>query len=370
MKVVYLYPSLATWGGIERVLIDKMNYLIRQYGYEVYMITSDQGNHPIPYDLDERVHFVDLDIRFHFRYKFKGLSRYLKYFQQNRLYCRRLKRLLKEIQPDIMVCTTSQNVKQLQGLKKHIPLVVESHQDTTHSNVWLHKMINSVNNHWIGKAEAIVTLTEGDANNWYRISNHIFVIPNVVSLNNTNMYSDYTSKRVLFVGRFAEQKGIGDLFSIWQKVHSKFFDWHLDLYGEGELWEKYKQEAEILNLNITLHKPTPYIFDVYRNSSILALTSVYEPFGLVMPEAMSCGLPVVAFDCPYGPSSIITEGEDGFLISNRDHQKFTDKLSLLMGNLELRQQMGKKAIKSSQRFATSEIMPMWKQLFEQLTSLS
>ena len=103
---------------------------------------------------------------------------------------------------------------------------------------------------------------------------------------------------------------------------------------------------------------------------MLLLTSKFEPFGLVMPEAMSCGLPVVSFDCPYGPAEIITDGEDGFLIKNRDIHAFADKVCQLIENPPLRKEMGKQAIISSQRFSPEKIMPMWKQLFESIVSHS
>lgn len=370
MRIIYLYPSIAVWGGIERILVDKMNFLVSQYSYDIYMVTSDQGEHPIPYHLDGRVHFINLDIRFHTRYRFKGLRRMREYHRMSRLYQEKLYGLLQEVKPDVMVCTTSQNVKQLLKLKGSIPLVVESHVNFSHPDTFLQQIRTFFNYYWISKAEAVVTLTGGDAENWHRISRHVHVIPNIVSLNDVNQYSNCISKHVLFVGRFTDQKGIGELFDIWKQVHPQFPDWYLDMYGEGELWEKYKQKSDALNMNIILHKPTSQIFEIYRHCSILVLTSVYEPFGLVMPEAMSCGLPVVAFDCPYGPASIITDAEDGFLIPYRNQQKFVDKLSLLIENLELRQQMGKKAIMSSHRFAAKEIMQMWKQLFEQLASLS
>jgi glycosyltransferase involved in cell wall biosynthesis len=181
------------------------------------------------------------------------------------------------------------------------------------------------------------------------------------------MYSDCTAKRVLFVGRFEEQKNIGELISIWQLVHSKHPDWKLDLYGDGAQWEKYKQEADALNINIEVHKPSSQIMDVYRRSSIFVLLSLYEPFGLVIPEAMSCGLPVVTYDSPYGPSSIISDGEDGFLIPMHGCQAFADRVCQLIEDQELRQSMGKHAIESSRRFSADKIMPMWKQLFEKLT---
>lgn len=366
MKIVYLYPSLAIWGGIERILVEKMNYMIRQYGYEVYMITSDQGQHPIPYDIDERVHLIDMNIRFHSRYRYNRWRREIEYYRLSRIYHARLQNLLKEIQPNVLACTSSQNVRPLLRIKGHIPLVVESHINFSHPDTWIHCIQTRLNNYWIGKAEAVVTLTNGDAENWSRVSKHVYVIPNVVHLNNIPQYSDCTAKRVLFVGRFEEQKSIGDLFAIWKLVHPQYPDWQLDLYGEGTLWNYYKQEADALNINIKVHHPTRQIMDVYRSSSILVLTSLYEPFGLVMPEAMSCGLPIVSFDSPYGPATIITEREEGFLIPNRDHQLFANRLGLLMNDLDLRQQMGMKAIISSQRFSADKIMMMWKELFDGL----
>ena len=60
MKILYLFRSLAVYGGIERVLVEKMNALVRMYGMEVYMLTTDQGNHPIPYHLEDNVNIEDL----------------------------------------------------------------------------------------------------------------------------------------------------------------------------------------------------------------------------------------------------------------------------------------------------------------------
>jgi len=67
-KLVYVFRSLAVWGGIERILTDKMNWLAA-HGHNVSIITTDQGTHPLPYPLDERVHHIDLGIAFHHQYR-------------------------------------------------------------------------------------------------------------------------------------------------------------------------------------------------------------------------------------------------------------------------------------------------------------
>lgn len=369
MRLVYLYHSLVNWGGTERILVDKMNYLVLHDSYEVYMITSDQGQHKIPYDLDELVHFIDLNIRFYQRYQYKRWRRPFIYRQLSQKYHNLLQEHLETIQPDVIICTSIQDVKPLLKVKGRIPLIVESHINFMRPDTLFHRIQTWINNYWIGKADAVVTLTDGDAENWKRVSKNVLVVPNIVHLNPLPRYSSGKEKHVIFVGRFAEQKGIGELFAIWKLVYSKYPDWHLDLYGEGRLWNQYQQEVETLNMNIELHKPTKDIFEAYCNSSIFVLTSVYEPFGLVMPEAMSCGLPVVAFDCPYGPADIITDGEDGFLIKNRDIHAFADKVCQLIEDAPLRKAMGLRAIASSQRFSADKIMPMWKQLFEELVPL-
>ena len=99
---------------------------------------------------------------------------------------------------------------------------------------------------------------------------------------------------------------------------------------------------------------------------MLLMTSLYEPFGLVLVEAMSCGLPVVAFDCPYGPADIIHDGEDGFLVENRSLEMYSERVCLLMENEMIRLRMGKAAILSSQRYTSERIMCQWNQLFKEM----
>jgi glycosyltransferase involved in cell wall biosynthesis len=92
-------------------------------------------------------------------------------------------------------------------------------------------------------------------------------------------------------------------------------------------------------------------------------TSLFEPFGLVIPEAMSCGLPVVAYDSPFGPSSIITDGVDGYLIPPGNEQLFADRLAALMADESLRCQMGSAAVNSAKRYSPTQVMPLWQELF-------
>ena len=363
-----MFRSLAIWGGIERVLVEKMNYLVTTFSEEIYMLTTDQGQHPVAYPLNDDVHFEDLDIRFHQQYRYSVLQRLWKARQLRRLFEQRLAERISHIQPDVVVCTTADPVASIVKVKGDIPLIVESHSIFTRTfgekgirqrcAAWLLKK-------GLKKTACVVALTEGDAVEWRKVHHDVRVIPDMVHLGSPSD-EGAVCKRVIFVGRLDYQKRVMDIIDIWQRVHPHFPDWQLDIYGEGEQQAEAERMACALNMNVNVHKPTQQIFDCYRESTFLVSVSLFEPFGMVIPEAMSCGLPVIAYDCPYGPADIITDGVDGFLIAQDDKQMFADRMCQLMADENLRRQMGEAAVLSAQRYSAERIMPQWKQLFEEI----
>lgn len=373
MRLLYVFRNLAIWGGIERILVDKMNYLVTHYGYEVFMLTANQGNHPVPYPLAEGVCMEDLNIRFHDQYKYKGIRRLYDRLKRFRLFRRRLKEKIGIIRPDIIICVADDYHVSIIQIKGKIPLIVEAHNNYSYyfqGHGVLRRLSFWNQRKYLQKAEALVTLTQQDANDWKSLYKSVRVIPNIVHLNDIGMYSSNKNRRVIFVGRLEGQKRVMDVIEIWQKVFPEFPDWKLDIYGEGDYLQQLEQLTASLNMNIFMHRPTNRIFDCYRESDILVLTSEYEPFGLVIPEAMSCGLPVVSYRSPYGPESIITDGYDGFLVPLGNQEAFAERLCQLMDNVQICHEMGRHAIISSQRYSAEIIMPRWKSLFEELVQVS
>jgi len=368
MRILYVTDALAIWGGLERVLVEKANYLAALDGFEVFMLTVCQGDHSFPFPLDLRVTHVDLNIPFYDQYQYSGLRRMLS-LRHLHLDCREsFRHQLSTIRPDVIACSRIEFVSDICRVKGDIPLVFESH-----SSFWTSRFegagpLRRFHTWWMNqsarKAQAVVTLTEGDATVWRKINKKVFVIPDAVNLNETGMFSNYQSKSAVFVGRLSRQKDIGSLLAIWQLIRQRHPDWQLHVYGEkGDIEETLWQQLQADGNGITIHSPTTDILDVYQQHAMLLLTSRYEPFGMVLPEAMSCGLPVVAFDCPYGPVDIITNGVDGFLVKGRDMKEFVGKVCLLIDNIDLRRQMGQAAIRSSQRYQADRVMPAWHELF-------
>ena len=379
MKIVYVYPHFVSQAGTQRVLIDKMNYLATVPGYEVYMVTNEQENRPFSYPLNPSVIHIDLKVHFYLLFDYNRIVRLFKSISFNRRLKRSYDALMKELNPDIVITTTyHSNLMSVVGdctspyiriLESHIDKRFILDNDPLNQKSflrWLHtKYQMHVINRKSRKFDLLVALMKEDATDWSRYVKTV-VIRNVVHLNETGRLSELQSKRVIFVGRYTEQKGIPELFQIWEQVYQKHPDWQLELYGGGHLRDELRAEANRLQANIIVHDPVRDIFDHYIESSIFVLTSVYEPFGLVIPEAMSCGLPIVSFDCPYGPANIIKDGETGFLIANRDKTAFADKVCSLIESPSLRHKMGKAAVQSSLRFSADIIMPQWLALFEKL----
>ena len=368
MKILYVTDALAIWGGLERVLVEKANYLATHGGYEVFVLTVCQGDHSFSFPLAPQVTHVDLNIPFHTQYQSSGISRML---SLRRLHgkCREsLRHQLSAIRPDVIVCPRIEFVGDICRVKGNTPLIFESHSCFWTSRFEGAGSLRRLHTWWMNQsamnAQAVITLTEGDAAVWRKVNKKVTVIPDAVHLNETGVYSDQRSKSVVFVGRLSKQKDIGSLLAVWQMVRQRHSDWHLHVYGEkGDIKEPIWQQLQADGLGVTVHSPTADIMNVYQQHAMLLLTSRYEPFGMVLPEAMSCGLPVIAFDCPYGPADIVTDGVDGFLVKDRDIKDFADKVCRLIQNQDLRRQMGQAAIRSSQRYQADQIMPAWYKMF-------
>ena len=152
------------------------------------------------------------------------------------------------------------------------------------------------------------------------------------------------------------------------KVNQKHPDWVLHVFGDGEQKQLLLQMIKEAGLEcaIIVNQPTPMIMEMYLESSIFLLTSRFEGFGMVIIEAMICGLPVVSFDCPWGPADIIRDGEDGFLVEYLNTDEAAQRVCQLIESAMLRKNMGVKARLNVQRYNRDVVMKQWIDLFKSL----
>lgn len=230
------------------------------------------------------------------------------------------------------------------------------------SKLWSYNLLRHLK-----KLDRLVVLTEKDREAWVELD-RVVTIPDPLSLVPSTM-SALTEKRVVAMARYSHEKGIDLLLKAWAEVEKKNSEWRLDIYGDGDstLYEQQIDSLEIDRSRCQLHGRTDDVEHEYCNSGIFVLSSRFEGFGMVIIEAMACGLPVVAFDCPWGPRSIITNGQDGLLAENNNPSALAHKLLNLMADESLRRSMSLAAIDHVRRYSIDRIATVWKALFEEIT---
>lgn len=383
MKLLYLLPSFANRAGTERVISDKINYLAGK-GIEVTLVTYEQGNHSCAFPLHSSVRVVDLNTRFFELRQYPYYKRFFLHLGLRRRFKKRLQNIVDEVLPDIVICTTY-SLKLLDiflYIQTNAYRVVESHvafftikKSYEYRHIPIIRNLAELYDHYIftqlRQCDLMVVLTEGDAIDWRKYVTRVVVIPNPITFYPEHVLPhDGTGRRIICVGRLHEQKGFDMLIDAFALIAERCPDWKIDIYGDGSekkvLLERI-QQANLQNL-IAIKPTTSTIYDEYQRSEFLVLSSRYEGFALVVNEAMSCGIPCVAFRCRYGPEDAIQDGVDGLLVENGNIIDLSNKMLWMINHTEERLKMGSKARETSYRYHTSIIMPQWIQLFEELIS--
>lgn len=375
MKIVYVIASLETSGGTERIVSEKANYLADVFGYDVTIICYDQHeNSSNFYFLSDNVKQRQLGLQMYSQYRYAYPKRLWKKYVLRSHLKRALSKVVKEINPDFLigishfradiVCTIDCKTKKI--IESHVPRSFIENTNNKYINDIYKRYYDMRYFHVIEKkADMIITLTERDRELWSE-AKRVETIPNFSNIH-IDQVCDHKKKRVITVGRLSKEKGFDRLLVIWKLVVNKHPDWHLDIFGDGDMKNKLEQKIKLGNItNVTLCGTTNQISKELSKSSICVSTSYYEGFSLVLLEAITHGVPCVAFDCPYGPRTIIEDGKCGYLVENGHIPQFVEKLCTLMENEQLRIEFSKASIERSKFFNIDAIMLQWKKLFEEL----
>lgn len=363
MKLLYITNGITGAGGLERVLSIKAGYLAEHYGYEVHILSLNESDKGAFFKFNDNIvfHAIKVDgnpLSYIYRY-IKGIGQ-----------------IVADIKPEIIsVCDDG-----LKGfflpllLRKPCPVIYERHVSkliaiNEENNSGYKRMLANLKFKLMDKLantfDAFVVLTDGNKKEW-KVSN-LHVIANPASFYPASS-SALTNKEVIAVGKQGYQKGYDRLIKAWKKVNETYPEWRLSIYGKKEPDQRLGELAlqQGVSSSISFYPPEKDIKSKYLESSICVMSSRFEGFGMVLIEAMSCGVPCISFDCPYGPSDIIRNGVDGLLVPDGDISGLANAIINLMENESRRKEMGMKAKENVSRYSPEIVVRAWDELFKSL----
>ena len=367
--------------GVERLMSDKMNYMA-ECGHEIILVTYEQGTHPMPFPLHHNIRTIDLDTRFFTLKKYRLLRRFIENIRLQKLFKSRLQDIIDDIQPDIIHTTTySINlIRIIAKLKTNAKLTIESQvsydsilkENDFKGNYSLRlfaKLYDYLTLKKFRKFDAFFALTRGDAAQWEPLITKIFIIPNPLT-HYPEQINDHSEiqHRIVCAGRLNHQKGFDLLINAFALIADKCPEWHIDIFGDGDEESSLRSQLlrQRLENRIFIHPATDNIFEEFQNSDFFVFSSRFEGWGLVLVEAMSCGIPAISFRCNYGPEDIITDEIDGLLVSDGNIEELSEKILWMIDHPTQCRSMGKEARIKAKKFKKEIVIQQWIDIFEDL----
>jgi GalNAc-alpha-(1->4)-GalNAc-alpha-(1->3)-diNAcBac-PP-undecaprenol alpha-1,4-N-acetyl-D-galactosaminyltransferase len=360
VKLLVFIASLQC-GGAERVSVTLCNHWTER-GWDVTLATFDDGTVPPFFPPARGVRHVTLGLQ-------RRSTGAVYSVINNVKRVPRLRRFVAQERPDcILSFIDGTNVLALLAAKgTGIPVVVSERVDPSkHEIPWPWRVLRRLTYPW---ARAIVVQTGSIAAHfpasWRK---RIAVIPNPVPSIEATISeapgSGGARLTIVGMGRLEPQKGFDLLIQAFASIAATRPEWDLTIFGEGNERSALTDAISRFGLSARIALPgrEPDAPGALRRADLFVLSSRYEGFPNVLCEAMACGLPVIAFDCPSGPADIVRDGIDGLLVPAENVGALAAAMASLMADEARRAAFGGRAPAVASRFSVERIAARWERV--------
>ena len=353
--IAFVIGSLSA-GGAERVISTLSNELVQNY--RVLIITFVEKT-PF-YALNEQVEVIPCQT---------SVDRSTNIFQRlnaNYYLYQQISKILKNQNADVCIgFLPRSNILSILASKAiGIPVIICERNDP--KSVKKQFLWDAFRKYTYPKANHLVVQTEEIRQFFLTLvdSSKLHILPNPLSpeFKNKGIEDHLRANIILNVGRLTNQKGQRTLISAFSQINPP--NWKLVIVGEGENRSEYEQMIKDFEMEEKNFLPgrLKNISDYYNDAKIFAFTSLYEGFPNALIEAMHMGLPSISTDCPTGPSELISDGINGFLVELGDDKVFTEKLNRLVENVDLRKEFSELGSNAVQRFSVQNVVREWEKI--------
>ena len=374
-KIVILALHLGT-GGAERVICNLANLLSENNNVKI--ISTYKLNENPSFNMNDSVEIEYLieDLKpnkqelkdslksFNLIRAFKELLITFKV-----LYLRKslMVKAIKNLDCDIVISTRILHSNWIgKYANKKIIKIAQEHNHHNNNQKYIKKVIRSLKNF-----DYFMPVSKELSDFYYKkIKNtKIVYIPNFIE-KLPDEKSNLENKQLISVGRLDKVKGFNDLIDIFNTFQKSHPDWILHIVGDGKEKQNLQNKINKLNLQEKIflcgNKLSNDLEKEYLNSSIYLMTSFSESFGLVLVEAASYGLPLIAFDSAQGAKEIIDNTKNGFLIANRNKKDFIEKINELIKDSEKRNLFSKNSLITADKFSKNNISEIWNKFIDNM----
>lgn len=367
-KLTFLLLHLG-YGGIETSTINTANALCDKFEIELisfYKLSNNQSN-----KIDERIKVKYLYNGEPNKDEFINSIKERKYFKTFKEGLKAIDILLKKkylLIKNIIDCDSKYIVStrwdfsillSKYGNKKTVKIAQEHHyhnNDKKYINVLKNKYKN------IDYLFALTKTLEEDYKEILKKNKHtkIKLVPNML-FDIPNVKSDLNSKNLITVSRLDYGKKNDDIIKAFSKINDK--SWNLYIIGDGKEFDNLNNLVNELKLEkkvfLTGYKNKKEIEEYMIKSSLFLMASLTEGLPMVLLEAMSYGIPCIAYETASGVLDIINNNSNGYVIKNRNEKEYVEKINKLIKDEKLRKKMGDNAKKKVDNFSKTEIVKIW-----------
>lgn len=352
MNICFLCGDLSRSGGTEKITKLITDGIISKNEHTVFIVDVVNVKKELYYHFDEKV-------------TIKHLKQGNMLMKMNELY-----HILKQFSIDIII-----NVDIMLIIYSYLPAKMSKTKIISWEQFNFYNDIGSshtksIRQFCLKHTDYYVNLTKADMETFiknFKVKVPITYIYNPV-IGEKNSSYDLNSKSIITAGNFYAAKGYDYCIKVGEIVFSRHPEWVWIFCGDGIEFERIKKVATQSKF------PNNFIFagrvanlqDYMQDAAMYVSCSLTEGFGLVLIEAQQCGLPVVAFDVPFGPSEIISDNINGCLINNLDVEIMAKEIIRLIENVKLREMFSEKSDISHEKFSMDSVLIQWNRIFNEV----